>query len=121
MAIKAVQICVFRALVEVPTKVLLQRLLQRFEKQLGHAQEFLSRLLESNCTRVQSDVLNRLQESRNRLEVEIRKLLHEISRIAEQALTRARTARAAGRLAVQAAMAQLNDLEREIRDLRPTW
>jgi len=33
---------------------------------------------------------HRIQESRDRLEVEIRKLLHEISRIAEQALDRAR-------------------------------
>jgi hypothetical protein len=51
--------------------------------------EFLDHLLEVNSTRVQSDVLNRIQESRGRLEVEIRKLLHEISRIAEQALARA--------------------------------
>ncbi len=35
-------------------------------------------------TRVQSDVLNRVQESRGKVETEIRKLLHEVSRIAEQ-------------------------------------
>ncbi len=52
--------------------------------------EFLVRLVETNSIRVQSDVLNRIQESRSRLEVEIRKLLHEVSRIAEQALARAR-------------------------------
>jgi GTP-binding protein EngB required for normal cell division len=80
------------------------------------AGEFLARLLESNSTRVQSDILNRVQESRTRLEVEIRKLLHEITRIAEQALTRARTARAAGTTAVQAALARLDHLEREIHD-----
>src|SRR5215470_4503853 len=50
------------------------------------AREFLERLLMVNSTRVQSDVLNRIQGSRGRLEVEIRKVLHEISRIAEQAL-----------------------------------
>ncbi len=83
------------------------------------AQEFLSHLLEINSTRVQSDILNRVQESRSRLEVEIRKLLHEVSRIAEQALGHARTARAAGAPAVQAALARLDYLECDIRDLRP--
>jgi hypothetical protein len=79
------------------------------------ARRFLTHLLETNCTRVQSDILNRVQESRSRLEVEIRKLLHEIRRIADQALTHARTARAEGAPAVQAARARLERLEREIR------
>jgi GTP-binding protein EngB required for normal cell division len=79
--------------------------------------EFLGRLLEVNCSRVQNDILNRVQESRNRLEVEIRKLLHEISRIAIEALTHAREARAAGAPAVEAAVARLDRLEREISDL----
>lgn len=78
------------------------------------ARQFLDYLLEVNCTRVQSDVLNRVQESRSRLEVEIRKLLHEISRIAEQALTRARAARAAGALAVEAELARLSYLDMEV-------
>ncbi|MBZ5669169.1 MAG: dynamin family protein [Acidobacteriia bacterium] len=79
--------------------------------------EFLGRLLEVNCSRVQNDVLNRVQESRGRLEVEIRKLLHEISRIAVEALTHAREARAAGAAAVEAAVARLDRREREIADL----
>jgi polyhydroxyalkanoate synthesis regulator phasin len=79
------------------------------------ARQFLTHLLETNCTRVQSDILNRVQESRSRLEAEIRKLLHEIRRTAEQALTRARAARAEGASAVQAARARLERLEREIR------
>ena len=83
------------------------------------ARGFLARLLESNTTRVQSDILNRVQESRSRLEVEIRKLLHEVSRIAEQALTHARTAQAAGASAVEAELARLEHLEREIREVRP--
>jgi uncharacterized protein (UPF0335 family) len=79
--------------------------------------EFLGRLLEVNCSRVQNDILNRVQESRGRLEVEIRKLLHEISRIAVEALTHAREARAAGAAAVEAAVARLDRLEQEITDL----
>src|SRR5206468_2754225 len=54
------------------------------------AREFLVTLLEVNSTRVQSDILNRIQESHGHLEVEIRKLLHEVSRMAEQALSNAR-------------------------------
>jgi hypothetical protein len=83
------------------------------------AREFLARLLESNSTRVQSDILSRVQESRSRLEVEIKNLLHEVSRIAEQALTRVRTARSAGASAVQAELARLDHLECEIRDFGP--
>jgi ribosome biogenesis GTPase A len=81
------------------------------------ARRFLAHLLETNCTRVQSDILNRVQESRSRLEVEIRKLLHEIRRIAEQALTHARAAQAEGAPAVHAARAGLDRLELEIRQL----
>jgi hypothetical protein len=85
------------------------------------ARQYLTHLLETNCTRVRSDILNRVQESRSRLEVEIRKLLHEIRRIAEQALTRARTARAEGASAVRAARARLERLEREIRGTQAAW
>jgi hypothetical protein len=62
----------------------------------NEAREFLRELLEVNSSRVQNDVLNRIQESRDRLQVEIRKLLHEISRIAEQALDRARRVKEEG-------------------------
>jgi ribosome biogenesis GTPase A len=82
------------------------------------ARQFLNYLLEMNCTRVQSDVLNRVQESRSRLEVEIRKLLHEVTRIAEQALARARAARAEGAGTVQALLDRLNGVEKEIRESR---
>jgi len=82
------------------------------------AVEFLGHLLETNSARVQSDVMNRVQESRGRLEVEVRKLLHEVSRIAEQALAHARSARDAGAAGVQEALDRLGRLEREIRDVR---
>ncbi len=78
------------------------------------AREFLKLLLDVNCSRVQNDVLNRIQESRSRLEVEVRRLLHEISRVAEEALAHAREARAAGSAGVAAALTRLDNLEREV-------
>lgn len=78
------------------------------------ARSFLNRLVEYNTIRVQSDVLNRIQESRSRLEVEIRKLLHEVSHIAEQALVRARRVKDEGEPAVQIALDRLDGLEREV-------
>ncbi len=81
------------------------------------AQRFLARLLEFNSTRVQSDILNRVQESRGKLEAEIRKLLHEVSRIAEQALARAKRVREEGAPAVEAELRRLDSLEHEVRGL----
>ncbi len=83
------------------------------------AAEFLEHLLETNSSRVQSDILNRVQESRGRLEIDIKKLLHEVSRIAEQALGHARSARDAGAAGIESALARLNRLDREIREIRP--
>jgi GTP-binding protein EngB required for normal cell division len=80
----------------------------------NEAHEFLQHLLEVNSSRVQNDVLNRMQESRERLEVEIRKLLHEVNRIAEQALERARRIKEDGTPAVQQAMERLDRLEQEV-------
>jgi len=78
---------------------------------------FLDYLMEMNSTRVQSDVVNRVQESRGQLEVEIRKLLHEVTRIAERALDRARVAKAEGALAVEAALFRLDRTESALRSL----
>lgn len=78
------------------------------------AREFLEHLLEVNSSRVQNDVLNRIQDSRERLEVEIRKLLHEVSRIAEQALERARKVKEEGAPAVQSAIDRLNRIEQDV-------
>ena len=82
------------------------------------AREFLDHLVEMNSTRVQSDVVNRLQESRGQLEVEIRKLLHEVRRIAERALARARVARSEGASSVESAMLRLDTMERAIQSLQ---
>jgi GTPase SAR1 family protein len=78
------------------------------------AREFLRHLLEVNSTRVQNSILNRIQDSRGRLEAEIRKLLHEISRIAERALDRARKVKEEGAPAIESAIERLNRLEREV-------
>ena len=83
----------------------------------NEAREFLRHLLEINSARVQNDVLNRIQDSRGRLEAEIRKLLHEISRIAEQALDRARKIKEEGTPAVQSAIERLDRLERDVSEL----
>jgi Dynamin family len=79
--------------------------------------EFLVRLIETNSTRVQSDILNRIQESRGRLEAEIRKLLHKVSRIAEGALIRARKVKEAGESAVEAELYNLETKRLKIADL----
>ncbi len=78
---------------------------------------YLDYLVEMNSTRVQSDVMNRVQESRSLLEVEIRKLLHEVTRIAEHALERARSARAEGISGVENALARLTRAESILRSV----
>ena len=83
----------------------------------NEAKEFLRHLLEINTARVQNDVLNRIQDSRGHLETEIRKLLHEVSRIAEQALDGARKVKEEGTPAVQSAIERLNRLERDVSAL----
>jgi GTP-binding protein EngB required for normal cell division len=83
----------------------------------NEARVFLRHLLETNSARVQNDVLNRIQESRGRLEAEIRRLVYEISRIAEQAVDRARKVKEEGAPAVQSAVERLNLLEREVSAL----
>jgi len=79
------------------------------------AREFLEYLLEMNSTRVQSDVVDRVQESKGQLEVEIRKLLHEVSRVAERALENAREAKEQGAAAVEAKLGRLRAREEEVQ------
>jgi hypothetical protein len=81
------------------------------------AREFLRRLLETNSARVQSDILNRVQESRGKLEAEVRKLLHQVAHIAEQALARAKKVREEGAPEVQSALQRLGGFEQEVRTL----
>jgi len=83
------------------------------------AGEFLVHLLEMNSARVQSDVVDRVQESRSRLEVEVRKLLQEVGHIAERALEHARAARAAGAATVEEKLARLDAMAGEVQALAP--
>lgn len=78
---------------------------------------FLEYLIEMNSTRVQSDVVDRVQESRGQLEVEIRKLLHEVTRIAASAMDHAREAKTQGISAVEVKLAQISTAEQEIHTL----
>jgi GTP-binding protein EngB required for normal cell division len=84
---------------------------------VNDALEFVDQLLEVNSSRVQSDVDERVRESRKKLEKEIRANLRDASGIVDRALARARTARAAGTPAVEAALRRLDSIEREILDL----
>jgi GTP-binding protein EngB required for normal cell division len=87
---------------------------------VSDAQNFLNQLLEVNSSRVQSDVDERVRESRKKLETDIKSVLRESSAIADRALTHARAAQAAGVPGVQAAVARINAAETEIRSLIPT-
>jgi GTPase SAR1 family protein len=66
----------------------------------GRSEQFLERLLDTNASRVQGDVEQRVVESRLRCESEVRKLLREVSASAERALSSARGIMAAGTNAV---------------------
>jgi Dynamin family len=79
--------------------------------------EFFDYLLEMNSTRVQSDLMDRVEQSQNQLEAEIRKLLHEVTRIASSALEHAREARSRGASAVEEKLERVAAVDNEIRAL----
>lgn len=78
------------------------------------AERFLEQLLDSNASRVQEDVEQRVVESRLRLESEVRKLLREVSATPEQALTNAQEITAAGANAVATELERLRKLRDEL-------
>jgi GTP-binding protein EngB required for normal cell division len=81
------------------------------------AETYLEALLEVNSTRVQSDINERVLESRHWLEADIRGLLRSVSHVAEKALEHARAAQASGSAAVRSALARLAALETELAGL----
>jgi len=80
--------------------------------------EFLEQLLEVNSSRVQSDVDERVRESRKKLDAEIKEVLREASAIADRALARARAAQSAGAPGIQAALARLHSAQQFVQSVR---
>jgi len=80
-----------------------------------NTQRPLEHLREMNSERVQSDLVNRVQESRAQFGSEMRKTLLEMVRVAEQALERARAAKTAGSEAALAEIDRLEKIERELQ------
>ena len=81
------------------------------------AANFLEQLFDTNASRVQGDVEQRVVESRLRLESDVRRLLREVSASAEQALSKAREFMAAGACAVHEELVRLRQLQEEINTL----
>ncbi len=81
------------------------------------ATAFFEYLLEMNSTRVQSDLMERVEESQGQLEAEIRKLLHQITRVATAALEHAREAKSRGNAAVEDNLRRITTAEQEIHSL----
>jgi GTPase Era involved in 16S rRNA processing len=79
------------------------------------AANFLEHLVETNAARVQSDVEQRVVESRLHLEADVRRLLREVSVSAERALSTAREIMAAGTAAVQMELDRLSDLQAQLK------
>ena len=83
------------------------------------ALNFLEHLLDTNASRVQGDVEQRVVESRLRLESDVRKLLREVSTTAEQALTNAKTIMASGAKAIAEELQRLSSLHEELDSFAP--
>jgi len=83
------------------------------------ALNFLEHLLDTNASRVQGDVEQRVVESRLRLESDVRKLLREVSTTAEQALTNAKTIMASGARAIAEELQRLSSLHEELDSFAP--
>jgi hypothetical protein len=73
---------------------------------------YLERLLSSNSARIQNDLIERVRESRRRLEAEIRSRLSEAVRSAVSALEHAKARRAEGEASVTAELGRLDGLRR---------
>jgi GTP-binding protein EngB required for normal cell division len=76
------------------------------------AAAYLERLLSSNSARIQNDLVERVRESRRRLEAEIRSRLAEAVRSAVSALERAKVRHAEGEASVAAELERLDGLRR---------
>ena len=79
--------------------------------------QLLEQLIDTNASRVQGDVEQRVVESRLRLESEVRRLLREVSDTAEEALEKAREITAAGTDAIKMELASMARLQNELSEI----
>jgi hypothetical protein len=89
---------------------LVQRHRQAVRDVLVRGTQYLERLLASNSARIQNDLIDRVRESRRRLEADLRARLHEALEVAESAIGRAQDRHAAGQEAVRAEIERLEAL-----------
>jgi len=82
------------------------------------ANDFLEKLLDTNASRVQADVEQRVVESRRMLESQVRKILHKVIFTAEQALASAKSLTESGNAAIENELKRLCTLENEIHACR---
>ena len=78
---------------------------------------FLEQLIDTNASRVQGDVEQRVVESRLRLESDVRRVLREVSASAEQALGKAREITAAGSDAIRNELTSMARLQNEMSEI----
>jgi hypothetical protein len=81
------------------------------------ARDFLERLLETNASRVEHDLADRVRESRRRFEADLRRAVAEGERTTARALERASAAHASGTQAVQAELTRLGEVVERIKAL----
>ncbi len=77
--------------------------------------QYLLRLLDTNSSRVENDLIQRVDESRRRLEQDLQARLREVSGSAERALALARNARAKGDEAIRLELQRLDDVRRRVQ------
>lgn len=85
---------------------------------LRDAHRFLDQLLETNAARVQGDVERRVVDSRLLLEAEVRKLLRDVTFIAEQALAQARELMASGSQSVSSEVERFEKIAFGLQTIR---
>jgi len=86
-------------------------------RRLGAARRYLEDLMVVNSTRVESDLRDRVHESRRRLQGELDRLLREIGQAVGRAVERGRAAQMAGEAAARGARERLEHWLTELADL----
>ena len=89
-------------------------ILRSVERRAG---DHIRLLLETNATRIENDLNQRVLESRRRFQFEIRSALTEVLKSAEQAVDRAKERKAQGSTAVKGAVERADVLTRRLEEL----